>query len=99
GEAITYSNADPGGPTPSVLCVPIMVGLRYKEYPRAEGMNRDSMAANVDRSSTKALGSKVGSAMRAEDLLKRSIFLSGRKSLIFPFLSLYAFIPSKHSNA
>ena len=60
---------------PNVLCVPIIVGLRYKEYPRAEGINRDSIAAKVDRSSIRALGSKVGRAMRAEDLLNRSIFL------------------------
>jgi hypothetical protein len=34
--------------------------------------------------------------MRSVDLFIRVMFISGLKSLILPFLSLYTFIPSKH---
>jgi hypothetical protein len=34
--------------------------------------------------------------MRSVDLFIRAMFISGLKSLILPFLSLYAFMPSKH---
>ena len=37
----------------------------------------------------------MGRAILDEELLSRVIFLSGLKSLIFPALSLYAFMPSK----
>lgn len=46
-----------------------------------------------------ASASNEGSAIRVDDLFSLAIFLSGRNNLMLPSLSLYAFMPSKHSNA
>jgi hypothetical protein len=71
----------------------------YNEYPLAEGMKRCSIAANLAINSIMADPSNVGSAMRADDLFILAIFFVGLNSRTCPLLSLYAFMPSKHSNA
>ncbi len=63
------------------------------------GTKRSSNKTNFDINLRKASGSKVGKAIREAELFMRAIFLSGRNRLIFPSLFLYAFMPSKHSNA
>ena len=52
------------------------------------GMKRSSIDVNLEIRFMRAVGSNVGRAMRAEDLLKRAMFLSGRKSRICPLLFL-----------
>lgn len=62
-------------------------------------MNRSSIETNCEISLIRDEGSTVGNAILADDLFSRAMFLSGLNSLMSPFLVLYAFIPSKHSNA
>lgn len=64
-----------------------------------DGINLSSNRQNCLSRSIMAAGSKVGRAIRALLRFNLAIFISGRNNLTRPILSLYAFMPSKHSKA
>ena len=63
------------------------------------GTKRSSNFTNSFINSINLSPSQVGKAIRAADLFSRFIFISGRNSVNSPRGFLYAFMPSKHSNA
>ena len=64
-----------------------------------EGTKRSSILTYLASSSIALSPSSVGSAILDDERLRRAKFLSGRNSRTLPFLSLYAFVPSKQVKA
>lgn len=71
-----------------------MVGRRYRLYPGADGIQRDSTSTNCSMSFWNSAVSKSGSATRARERCIRAMFMSGRNRRGLPSGPRYAFIPS-----